>query len=131
MSWERTAVIDPGNLTFEDRIYLESDVALGSRRLFVYPSAGLRYGPDSIPDVGSWSSDELYDEDSDQWRPGRAHATCPRCGRGFRPMLARDRRVVEAGWRWVGLEYQEPFTEWMVRHGRCGALARYTIYSPQ
>lgn len=80
--------------------------------------------------LGGWSDDELYDYDTDTYRPGRLWIECPHCKRGMQPLRQAATEVYDAGWRWVGLDHREPYTERLGRH-RCGLDYRFILYTPQ
>lgn len=115
-----------GLFDFAEHDYEREEILSQRAHLFIAPHLLRRE-----PHVGDFSDEEFYDYDADCYRPGWPTAKCPRCGANVKPLLARESRVVHAGWRWVGLDYQEPYTEVAVRHARCGGVYRYTTHSPQ
>lgn len=85
----------------------------------------------AIPDAGSWNDEDLYDFDTGEYVRGRLSVDCPHCGKRHRPLLSKSRATVEFGWRWVGLDHREPYSEQIARCAATGRWYRFTTYTPQ
>lgn len=58
---------------------------------------------------------------------------CDWCDNDFMPFFSRLTYVTDNGWRWVGLDYREPYTTYKTKHApqKCGAELVFTLYTPQ
>lgn len=85
----------------------------------------------SLQSGGQIDTEEMYDERTDEFIRRRGKAKCPHCGVQTAPLLSPYTRVLHAGWRWVGLDYQELYTQYGARCRRCKTQYKFTTYSPQ
>jgi hypothetical protein len=81
--------------------------------------------------AGDFNDEGLYDDEAEVYRRGRLTLTCPYCGRPHRPLLSPTTATIEYGWRWVGLDHREPYSEKIARCPRTRRWYRYTLYTPQ
>jgi hypothetical protein len=81
--------------------------------------------------VINFAVDDYWSERSDGPDITAMRMRCSGCRRQIAPMLLRSRITVGGGWRWVGLDYQEPYTEYFGACGWCGEPAFWIIHSPQ
>lgn len=81
--------------------------------------------------VGSWSDEDLYDYDTDQWMPGRLVVPCRGCERELSPLCSKSRVVIASDWRWVGLDHKQPEADYFFACGWCGTPMLFTVVTPQ
>lgn len=87
-----------------------------------------------MPDAGGWSDEELLNFDTEKYDRRKLRLECPSCGRPIAPLCSPSLEHVDAGWRWVGLDHQEPWSQYIARCPRskgCGAWFRFLLYTPQ
>ena len=107
---------------------------LGTFRLFVKGPDGRSRVPrytDELPSAGSFDDEYAYNIDTDKYNPNWLKLNCPHCGRRCSPFMTPFHVLLEYGWRWVGLEYKEPFAEYQARCPGCHEWYRFTTYTPQ
>ncbi len=57
---------------------------------------------------------------------------CPRCGKGTAPFRRRELPAfVSGGWEWVGLDYQQPFADYICVCSSCRKPFVLHTYTPQ
>lgn len=81
--------------------------------------------------VGGFNIEDYYSERTDEWKLGGLSVPCRGCRRRFFPFCSRTLVNVDGGWRWVGLDHQEPYTDYFAACGWCGTPMLLTIYVPQ
>lgn len=81
--------------------------------------------------IGSFDSDDLYDDEIDEYKPGRLVIPCRGCRRPLSPLCAESRVIAESGWRWVGISHQQPETDYFFACGWCGTPMLFTVVTPQ
>ena len=81
--------------------------------------------------AGSCDDEDLYDADTDEYKPGRLTIPCPTCSRKIKPLLSKTHIVLDGGWRWVGLDHQEPYVDRMSVCPGCRNPVLFTTYTPQ
>lgn len=79
--------------------------------------------------AGSYDSEDLYDYDTDEHRPGRLKIDCPSCARTIKPLLSKTHLFLKSDWRWAGLEYQEPYSNHMSVCPGCHNPVLFTLYT--
>lgn len=81
--------------------------------------------------VINFAVDDYWSPNSDgpDWTAMRM--PCGECGRLISPMDLRSRISVGGGWRWVGISYQEPYTEYFGVCGWCKSPVFWIVHSPQ
>lgn len=85
----------------------------------------------SLPGAGEIDWEDVYNGEFETECLRFAKVDCPYCGRTCSPLLSPSQIFQCSGWRWVGLEYQEPYTEHAARCPRCHVYYRFLIYVPQ
>src|ERR1700690_2307532 len=77
-----------------------------------------------------FNTEEAYGR-YEEWHASLTKVRCPSCGRTCAPLLSSRTRYLGSGWRWVGLEYREPYQEWLCVCPGCRIDYVLTIFSPQ
>lgn len=88
----------------------------------------------SFPNAGDYDSDDVYNEKSDEYEFIRLLVSCPICNKSHFPFRGKSDNTTEKlldGWRWVGLDYEEPFTTYKTICRKTGKAYQFTIYAPQ
>lgn len=85
----------------------------------------------ALPQGWDFNAEEMYLEDEDRWSKRLCVIRCPVCKRDGRPLERSSTFYVGGGMRWVGLDYQEPYSDYRTQCGRCHAMFRFTIHTPQ
>lgn len=79
---------------------------------------------------GDFNVEDYWPEDADEPQLGELRIDC-QCGRPFYPFHSRTLVAVDGGWRWVGLDHQEPYTDYFAVCGWCATPVLFTIHTPQ
>lgn len=81
-------------------------------------------------DVG-FDSEQAFSKSKEDFSRALVRVQCPSCNRTCAPLLAlRSTRYIRSGWEWVGIEYQQPYTDYLCRC-RCGHRFQLHVYSSQ
>lgn len=75
--------------------------------------------------------EEFWPETADEPSFASMRITCHACNRRVAPFQTRSIISVDGGWRWVGLDHQEPYTDYFFACGWCGEPMLFTVYVPQ
>jgi len=78
-----------------------------------------------------FSIDEFWPGGADEPNLGNLRAPCSDCGRQVYAWTSSSRTPIGGGWRWVGLNHQEPYTDYFAACGWCGGPVHFTIHAPQ
>lgn len=81
--------------------------------------------------VREFNVEEFWPEGADEPSFGRMRIDCLGCGRRVAPFQTRSILAVSGGWRWVGLDHEEPYTNYFFACGWCGEPMLFTTYVPQ
>jgi hypothetical protein len=86
-----------------------------------------------LPDSGDYSVDEWFSERLGDYTNHLALVLCPYCRKFHKPFTVGLKHYfcVEWGWRWVGLEYQEPYSRYFARCRVTGLWFQFTTHAPQ
>lgn len=77
-----------------------------------------------------FDTEEAYGRD-EEFHDALVRVTCPHCRRVHAPLMSASTRHLASDWRWVGLEYKEPFSEWLCVCPRTGRDYVLTTHTPQ
>lgn len=86
--------------------------------------------PAVILDAGDFDDEDLH-TDHDRYDRRKLRVDCPNCGRSASPLCSPHTRPVDGGWRWVGVDHQEPFCTYLTRCRGCRREYRFTTHTPQ
>ena len=75
-------------------------------------------------------TEEAYGAD-EEFHDALVKMRCPSCRRMCAPLLSTRTRLLENGWRWVGLEYREPYSQWLCVCPGCRTDYILTTHTPQ
>lgn len=75
--------------------------------------------------------EECWSANADEPDFGRLRLSCPGCRRRIAPFRSRSLTYIDGGWRWVGLDYQEPYSDYFVACGWCGEPIKFSTHCPQ
>ena len=84
----------------------------------------------SLPNI-EFDNEEAIHERTGEFSRRLVKVACPHCGRTVSPLLSTRTKFIDAAWRWVGLEYKEPYEEWLCACSGCGGEYRLTTHTPQ
>lgn len=74
---------------------------------------------------------EMGFTDEGEFNPVWVRVECPTCSREGSPLTSCLTRKVDAGWKWVGISYQAPYSTHIARCPGCKEDYRFTTYIPQ
>lgn len=81
--------------------------------------------------VGDLNIEDVWAEGADEPNLGMWRIACPCCQRKIAPWLSKARVCIGGGWRWVGLDYQEPYGDYFAACGWCGEPFLFSTHTPQ
>lgn len=91
--------------------------------------AGWRYGNPRY--AGDFDIEQCWSERTGEFNMGTLRLNCPGCRRRIAPFQTRSLVGLNGGLRWVGLDHQEPYTDYLVACGWCGDPILFTVHVPQ
>ena len=82
------------------------------------------------PHAGDYSEEDAFNFDTDKFDRRKILVGCPTCKRRSAFLCSPLTVVEHQGWRWVGCDHKEPFTNFRNKC-RCGQALTFTTYMPQ
>jgi hypothetical protein len=78
-----------------------------------------------------FNNEEAFSERDGEYHQAAVKVGCPGCRRTCQPLMSERTAHLHDGWRWAGLSYREPFSEFLCTCPGCGRDYILICHSPQ
>ncbi len=84
-----------------------------------------------LPSAGDYDDEDAVNFDTDRYDKRKIRVTCPCCHNVASPLCSKNTTTTSSGWRWVGCDHREPYSNHRTKCRKCRKEYRFTIYTPQ
>lgn len=87
-----------------------------------------------FPDAGDYNDEDWYDDHRGEVNYKQVLIDCPICNKRHYPLRGKYKNiteVIDSGWRWVGLDFREPYMIFKTVCPRTKKEYKFTMYTPQ
>ena len=88
----------------------------------------------SFPSAGEYDDEDWYDDEDGETNYNKCLTYCPICKQRHYPFRGKSNTATEymsGGWRWVGIDHQEPYAIFKAVCPKTKREYKFTIYTPQ